>query len=166
MKKKQGILNIRGIVDITPGNTCVVDFPWLDVNNVTYNIISANYDFSTRNNLDETPLTIKVNKKLSDAGDTIRDHELRLKKLESKDVSDADILTRLEFTTGSMGLRTSGLFVSTRTLGSSFILGKAPHGVTGPTFGGILGSIIASGINFLGDSRTDLTVVYSGGFVV
>lgn len=162
--KKQGNLNIRGVIDITPGNTCVVDFPWLDVNNQTYNILSASYDFNTRNNLDEVPLTIKVNKKLSDAGDTIRDHELRLKKLESKDVSDADILTRLEFTTGSEGVRTSGLFVSVRGLGSSFILGKGHHGVTGPTFGGILGSVIESGINFLGDSRSGLVVVFSGGF--
>lgn len=162
---KEGTLQLINVIDVTPGQTCIVDFPNENVNSQTYSITEANYNFVKENLLANKSLTIKVNRKIPDATDLLKDFDIRLRKLESQNISTSDILTRLEYTTGSAGIRSSGVTVWRRTnLGSSFILGKGYHGVTGPTFGGNVGSIIVSGINFLGDSRNSLTKYWSGGY--
>ena len=163
--KKQGTLDLRNVLNIIPGETCVVNLPNQNIINQTYDIIEANYDFDTTTTLSNQTLSIKVNKKIPDFSDRFKDFEIRLRRLESQDISTSDIITRLEYTTGSLSIRSSGITIYQRTnLGSSFILGKGYHGVTNKTFGGILGSIVASGINFLGDSRNSLSVYWSGAF--
>lgn len=163
--EKEGTLHLKNIVSITPGETCTINLPWHNINNQTFSIIQANYEFNKTNIYNNSTLTIKVNRESPDVIDKFKEIETRLRKLESQDISDSDVITRLEYTTGSLSLRTSGVIIWQRTnLGSSFILGKGYHGTTGPTFGGILGSVIRSGINFLGDSRNSLAIYYSGGY--
>lgn len=161
---KEGIINIKGIIDVTPSQTCVVDVPFHNVNNQIYEILEANYKFNNSTEATENVLELKVNKKLNDATDTIKQMLLDIKKLQAQDISDSDILTRFEFTTGSYGIRQSGLTVSTRELGSSFILGHPGTNPGGVQAGGRLGSVVVSGINFLGDSRSGFTIQFSGGY--
>ncbi|MCK5624944.1 hypothetical protein KAI04_03830 [Candidatus Pacearchaeota archaeon] len=161
---KQGTLNIKGVVDVIPSQTAFVNLPNQNVVSQTYDIISANYNFNKKNNLKEEVLIVDVNKKIDDLADTIKSLINDVKTIQSQDVDTADIITRFEIAAGSIGIRPSGITVSTRGLGSSFILGKGYHGVAGPTFGGILGSVVASGINVLGDSRSGLHVFWSGGY--
>lgn len=158
--KKQGTLNIRGVVDVTPSETAVIDLPHQNVSNQTYDILEAKYDFNKRNNLTEQVLSLKVNKKIDDVTDTIKDLISDVRAIQSDDISDSDILTRFEWTTGSLGIRQSGCVVSSRTIGSSFILGHAIHGVLGspaPTYD-------SSTQVVLGDSRSAFTINFSGGY--
>ena len=164
LPKKQGTIKVDGLATITAGQTAVVDLPNQNINNQTYEIIEVRHDFNKENNLIEQVLTLKVNKKINDVTDTIKDLINDVREIRADSLGISDVLTRFQFTTGSFGIRQSGLFVSSRTLGSSFILGKGFHGVTGTTFGGILGSVVASGINFLGDSRSTFIIEFSGGF--
>lgn len=159
--KKEGNLDIHGVVDVTPTQTCTVNLPYHNVDNKTYDILEATYNFDKINNLKEEVLSIKVNKKLNDITDTIKDIINNIKDIQAGDIDESDIITRYELATGSLTIRHSGVVVSTRTMGSSFILGN-PGPATNPQAGGILGSVIASGINFLGNSADAWTVQYSG----
>lgn len=161
--RKEGTLKVQGLYNLVPGETCTVDLPFHNVYNKTYDITEVTYDFNKSNNLAEELMTVKVNRKINDITDVLKDTILNLRKIQVGDISDSDVITRFQYTAGSLGLRQSGCFVYTvDSLGSSFILGKGYHGVTNATYGGILGSIVASGINFLGDSRSAYVVNYSG----
>lgn len=160
----EGNLFLKGNYNLTPGQTAIINMPHYSISGQTYVIIGANYEFNKENNLAERVTDIKLNRRIGDVSDIIKKMMIDIKKLQAGDISDQDIITRFQYATGSLGLRTSGVQVWTRGLGSSFILGKGYHGVTGPTFGGILGSITSSGISFLGDSRTGSTLAYSGGY--
>lgn len=166
LPKKQGTIKVDGLATVTAGQTAIVDLPNQNIINQTYELLEVKHEFNKKNNLAEQVLTLKVNKKINDVTDTIKDLISDVREIRANSLNVSEVLTRFQFTAGSFGLRSSGLVASTRTLGSSFILGVAPHGVTGATFGGILGSVVASGINFLGDSRSTLTINFSGGFPV
>jgi len=128
---KQGTLNIRNVGNINPGETCVVNIPSYNINNVTYDILEAKYDITKNKLLSDEVLSIKINKKIPDITDTLKSILLAQKKLEGQNISDSDLLTRYKFTAGSTGIRASGLEVFTRGIGSSFILGHQTHGLLG-----------------------------------
>ena len=151
--KKEGRLDIRGVVNITPGQTCVVDVPYHNISSQTYDILEARYDFNKENCLSDSVLSIKVNKKIADITDTMKDIILELKKLQTQDISATDIITRLQYTIGSLSIRQSGVEVWTRTIGSSFILS---HPING-----LLGSYAN---HHLGDYRLGSTLNFSGGY--
>ena len=115
----EGNLKIKGIANIIPGRTCMVNLPNHEISGLTYDIIEVNYNINSETRLNENILGVRVNQKLPDITDTIKDMMLQIKKLQAGDISDSDILTRLQSSTGSESLRTSGLFVYTRTLTTS-----------------------------------------------
>ena len=155
--------NINGWYEFNPGHTVTITQPNLNINQSGVSILAVNYKFNpetvNRNNV----INLSLSKKLLDLTDTIKEMNQRLTSLEATDTQVTDVLTRMVFDSDSVQPVGSRWILQDRTLGSSFILGKGYHGVTGATFGGILGSIIASGINFLGDSRGGLTILASGG---
>ncbi|MCH7519763.1 MAG: hypothetical protein IH964_12160 [Candidatus Dadabacteria bacterium] len=157
--------NLRGWFTFNPGDTVLVTMSDYNVNEKTVKIIDITYKFDKERVQDETVITVRLDKKVTDITDEIKSLRQNLGALQTEQQTSADLLTRFELSTGSFVPVGSIWFVQTRTdLGSSFILGKGPHGVQGPTFGGILGSIHFSGVNFLGDSRNSLSVNVSGGF--
>ncbi len=161
---KEGIIKVRGVVNVTPSQTCVVNLPFHNVINKTYEIIEADYEFNKDNNLADNVLTLKVNKKIPDLTDTFKDMMLQLRKTQAEQLSETDFITRFKFSAGSFGIRQSGTIISTITgLGSGFVLGVAGPG-TNPQAGGRLGSVIGSGINFLGDSRNPFVIQWSGNY--
>jgi len=156
-------IELKGWQDMTPGNTAVVTLADFGIDE-TVGIISIDYNFDKNTVQSENVIKVKLSKKILDITDEINTLKMRIESLEAVDRKEDDALTRLETATGSTLCIGSYWEVKTRTLGSSFILSKGPHGETGDTFGGILGSVIASGVNFLGNNRSGFTVNFSGGF--
>lgn len=164
----EGNLDIYGFYNVIPGNTVVVNMPNQNVSNITYNVLESTYDFSKENNLSDEVLSLKVSKKIKDFTDVMKQALLDIKKLQGNDISDSDVITRFQFTTGSVLIRQSGLFVSTSTsLGSQYHLWST--GFTPP----ITPMRLASGTNqgWLAGSSTlsgpafgPFTVQWSGGF--
>jgi hypothetical protein len=122
----EGNVDIDGIAFLDPGNTCIANFPHNDINNETYDIIQVTYDFNKENCLHDRVVSAKLNKKLPDLTDQIKDILLELKKLRSQDISDADLITRFQTNTGSMGIRMSGCLVYTRSIGGSNLILDSP----------------------------------------
>ena len=82
--------------------------------------------------------------------------------MTSSDEAGQVVFTRMQQSTGSFGLRVKNWYIKQTSLGSSFILGT--HGPqTNPQYGGILGSVVISGINFLGTSIGSPSIIQSGG---
>ena len=156
-------IEVEGWLDITLGNTMKVVLADFNINE-TVGIISVDYIFDKNRSQAESVIKIKLSKKILDITDEINDLRSRLESLESQDRQDTDVLTRLQTATGSASVVGSFWEVKTRTLGSSFVLGHPGTNPGGDQAGGRLGSIIASGVNFLGDNRSALGVVASGGF--
>jgi len=145
--KKEGNLTIKGILNVQPGQTCNVNLPFHGINNQTYDIIEASYDFSKENNLSEEILNVKVNKKLNDITDYTKQLAIDLKKLQAADISNTDILTRFQYTNGSLSIRTSGTTVYSRPINDSFVVGHPINGFLGVVRPDTIGSII-SGATF------------------
>jgi len=156
-------ISLKGWFTFSVGQTISVTLDDFGLSENNLDIISIDYDFTPENAISEKIISVKVDKKILDITDKIQDHESRLRKLEAPDISNPDILTRLEYTTGNVTVVGSTWKVSAVGLGSSFLLSVAGPG-TNPQAGGRLGSIIGSGINFLGDSRGPFSVLASGGF--
>ncbi len=124
--KTQGDIDIKGIIDVTPGNTCVVDLPWHGIDNQTYTILSAAYSFNKTNCLNKKVLHITVNKKISDFTDVMSDQIVRLKTVETGPLEG-------EFTT----LKTVTRYVDVdshwevwgRDIEDNFIFHSAKHGL-------------------------------------
>lgn len=162
--KIEANLDVKGFYNAIPSNTCIVDYPNNNINSNIFDILEAKYSFNKNNNLIDETLSLKASEKINDITDTIKEMINNLKKIQSSDIDNSDAITRFQYTTGSFGVRQSGLIVSTISPGSSFILGTGYHGVSGTTYGGILGSIIESGINLLGNFKDTPIVIFSGGY--
>lgn len=154
---KQGDLEVSGVLSITPGQTCIVDLPNHNVSSQQFSMIEARYTFDVQRNQSEQVLRLRVNKRVGDITDTIKQMLLDIKKIQAQDISASDIFTRLETAT-AFATGCTSFEVRTRTIGSGFILGHPLNGVLGspaPSQGG-LGQVV------LGDSRSAQTIVVSG----
>ena len=155
---KEGTLKLMNIDNVTPGNTCIVDIPIYGINNVTYKILEADYTFNKETELTGNVLQIKVNKKIPDITDTLKDILLQIKNLKSSNISDSDILTRYKTSIGSFGIRQSGCLVYTRYVGSDYIWGIS-H-ISHPFVWGVSGSGL-----WLGSyAYPNFDLVQSGGY--
>ena len=153
----QGTLSLRGVVSLTAGNTIVVNLPNEDVSNQTFKILEVLYDFNIQNNRANRVITVKVADKVADILDTIKQALLDIKKLQAQDALSTDILSRIEISNASVGVKVKEWFVSTRTLGSSFVFGHPTYGDFGS------GAVQAAPQTYFGDSRGALTIQVSGG---
>ncbi len=80
--KIQGTIDLKGVINIDTGNTCIVDLPWHGIDKQTYTILSASYSFNKSNNLTNKVMTLELNKKISNFTDTLKDQMLRMRNLE------------------------------------------------------------------------------------
>ncbi len=122
--KIQGKMDINGILNVTPGNTAVINLPFQNQSNQTYAILNAKYNFNTINNLSNNVLKVAVNKKISDFIDHMKTEILRLRSLENAEVDTS--VTSLELTTGSIGVSGTSILIST-SIGSVFMFGTPGH---------------------------------------
>lgn len=169
--KMEGNLSVQGVINVTPSQTCVVNLPYHDVVNQTYDIIEANYQFDKSNNLSEQVLSVRVNKKLSDVTDTLKDLINSIKRLEGSAISESDVITRFQWSTGSIGIRQSGCKVYTKSIaGDTMIWGNQSFGIWGEQVWGdiqlqsfILGNATAAmlGTSKLGAIAFGLNLIYN-----
>lgn len=157
---KQGIVKLQGVIALTAGQTVILNLPDENINNITMTMLEVRYDFNVANNQADRVLTVKLNDKLRDAVDTLKEIIIAIRKLQAGDISDAEILTRLQLGAGSLGLRNSGFEVFTRDIGSAWIVAHTTNGVIGSP-------AQASGLNqgqvTIGDARGGLVSQVSGG---
>ncbi len=142
--KIQGNLNVEGVVDITPGNTAVVNIPFHNIVNQTYAILNASYTFNKRNNLSNQVLTVSMNKRIRNFIDYMKEHELRLRMIEGAEVDTS--ITNLVTATGSVFVETSYNAIS-RSIGSAFYFHIPGHNIFNDTS------------SLLGDMRAGSTVI-------
>lgn len=170
--KKEGTINIHGFMDIIPSQSAIVNFPHQNVNNQVYDILDVQYSFNKKNNLIEDVLIVQVNKKINTISDTIKDLINEVRLIQAQDISDTDIITRFESTTGSIGTRQSGCIVSVRSIaGDGLIWGNQNFGIWGTGKWGnqasqsfVLGNPQAGvlGTSELGTKTSTFQVVWSG----
>ena len=150
--KIQGTINLKGVINIEAGNTCIVDLPWHGIDNQTYTILSARYSFNKSNNLTNKVMTLDVNKKVADFTDTLKDQMLRMRNVEVGPLEGN--LTALKTGVGHITVA-HHWEVYAGSVGNNFIFHSPKHGLihsedsrigVGNLQQGILGSIlIASG---------------------
>lgn len=127
----QGNLMVQDVVAITPGQTAIVNQPDQNVSNQSLLILEAKYTFNTDTLQSDNVLQIKVNQRVSDITDFFKDLAVAVKKLQAQNVDTTGVLSRLEFATGSFGMRVSEWQVRSRTIGTSFVLGHPLNGKLG-----------------------------------
>ena len=142
--KIMGSLDVEGVVDVTPGNTAVVNIPFHNIVNQTYAILNASYTFNKRSNLSDQVLTVNVNKRIRNFIDYMKEHELRLRRIEGAEVDTS--ITSLETATGSVFVETSYNAIS-RSIGSAFYFHIPGHNIFNDTS------------SLLGDMRAGSTVI-------
>ena len=158
----QGKLDVFGLPTLTAGQTVDVNLPDEDQASKTYEILEVEYDFNVKKAFSNSVVKVKVSQKIADITDTIKDLFQDVKALQTGDIESADIVTRLIFSTGSIGVRVNKWFAKTRTLGDSYICGHPDH----YTVGNIVDwSSAGSAVNTLliGDRRAEWVTSESGG---
>lgn len=153
----QGNIDLQGLVILTPGNTVLVNLPFENQNNQTYDVLSATYTFDIKTLKSEKVLKTKISRRIVDITDVIKELILGVKELQANSIDTGGILSRLELSTGSTGLRESLWKVKTRTIGNSVIFGHPINGIMGSPVLGVNGSQI-----LFGDHRDAQTIIVSG----
>ncbi len=173
---KEGTLFIQGVVNVTPGETCVVDIPIYGINSVTYKMIEVRYTINKKTQLSDEVLQIRLNKKIEDITDTLKNILLQLNQIQGQNISSTDLLTRYKQTTGSFGIRQSGLAVYVRNIAGLNIVCNSPvFGLLGvyevASSSGIQTSFVLSqnpqgilGTSTLGQNFSEYQMAWSGGY--
>lgn len=136
--KTQGTVKVKGIANVIPGQTCLVNLPTQGQDNQTYTMIRAKYTFNPINNQAENALDITVSRKVNSFIDLFTQHELRLRSLETSEVESS--ITNVETFTGSIGISGATQLIS-RDIGSGFYFNVTGH------------DILNSDTSLLGDVR-------------
>jgi hypothetical protein len=157
-------LKLKDIYVLNPGQTCTVDIPIYDINSTIYKIVDVNYTFNKDTELNGKILDVNLSKGIPDITDSLKDIYLQIKKLQSSDITDADLLTRYKYTTGSVSIRQSGCYVYTRTMTGSSIL-CAWQGCDLQFVGALASGIYQKGLAPIGSPYTDYIIQWSGGFL-
>lgn len=122
--KLQGNITVNGVVDVTPGNTAIVNFPFQGIDNQTYMILNAKYTFTKSNNLADEVLKLTMNKKIRDFIDYMRDQEIRLRAIEGSEVDTS--ITNVELAENTVNVSDSYEIIS-RSIGSAFYFHLTGH---------------------------------------
>jgi len=142
--KLQGTIEVNGVVDVTPGNTAIVNFPFQGIDNQTYMILNAKYIFNKVNNLADEVLKLTMNKKIRDFIDYMREQEIRLRAIEGSEVDTS--ITNVELAEDTVSVSQNYEIVQ-RSIGSAFYFHVAGH------------NQLNSSTAVLGDARAGSVVV-------
>jgi hypothetical protein len=169
--------NLSGWYTFEVGQTVTANLSDFGMNEMDVPILNISYTFDKSNNLDEEVISIKVNRKIVDITDQLTGIERRLEALESSDLQDTDLLTRLIQAAGSLNIVGSYWEVRTRAItGKNLIYDDPVFGIMGSATleqqyaGSIVTSFVLSttagilGTSTLGITDSTFAVVRSGGF--
>ena len=145
--RTQGSLDLKGILDVTPGHTATVNLPFHDVSNQTHKILNARYDFTPTTVQNQHFLNVSVNNKIADFSDIMAGQMRKLKELEASQIKGNIVI--LQAGLGSVGV--SGVPVGfTRSIGSAFYFHVPNH------------NQLNSPSSLLGDARAGSTLITLG----
>lgn len=139
--KIMGTVTIKGVLKITPGNSCTVNLPYEGHTNESMVILEANYTFNTINNQSEQVLQVKVGDRIQNILDVYKDMIVSQKKADLANVDTNSVTTRLISGGGSYGLQIPTWSVKTRVVDDSFILGHPLNGILGITNPSMIGFV-------------------------
>lgn len=113
-------LDVTGWYNLTPGDTARVTLSDFDIDE-EIGILSAEYDFTQRKINQNQVVNIKLDKKVNDLTDEIKNLSRRLTAIEETDKQDTDFLTRFEFADNQFSVVGSYWSIGQATLtGSGF----------------------------------------------
>ena len=158
---------LKGWFTFNPGEKIIYDLNDFNLSNAEMSIIEINYNFDKNTIQENTIISLTLSKKLLDITDQIKDMNKRINQIESQEVSDSDILTRLLQSQESINIVGSRWNVLTSIVtGSAYHIystGFIPpvnpfHLASGTNQGYLAGSFTGSGQAF-----TTFALQYSGG---
>jgi len=88
---------LKDLLHLTPGNTIIVDIPYKGISNETYSIAKIKYNFLKDEMLDDGVLTVRLNRRIADITDTLKEIILQQRKLAGADIETN--LTKFESVT-------------------------------------------------------------------
>ncbi len=159
--------SLKGFFTFNPGEKVIYDLNDFGIQKIEMSIVEILYKFNKNTIQNNTTISLTLSKKLLDITDQIKDMNTRLVQLESADVSDTDILTRLIISEESVQVVGSRWNVLTSTVtGSAFHLystGFVPpinpfHLASGTDEGRLAGSFTGSAQAF-----STFSIAFSGG---
>lgn len=157
----QGTIETNNVINVTPGNLLTVNIPNSNQANTTYQVLQSKYRINPTNSMNNNVTTLRLNKRILEITDTIKQILIDIKKLQGDDIFNSKELTRLEQATGSIGLRVAEWNVKTRTIGDSFVLGHPINGKLGSPVVGTSGGQVVLGSSTAGA----FTIVRSGTYL-
>ena len=78
-------------------------------------ILEVKYNFIKKSELSDSVVSVKVSRRLADVTDTIKQLVLDVKQLQSTDILVTDVISRMEFSVGSFGMRVKNWKVKENT---------------------------------------------------
>lgn len=118
--KREGSLYVRGINYLVAGQTCIVDISFDGVENTQYDMLEINYDLNKNSLLRDEIISIKLNKRTKNINDSIKALFTKTQFLEAGDIDDVEVITRIEFATGSLSLKSNWKYYL-RDVGSGIV---------------------------------------------
>jgi hypothetical protein len=79
---KQGTINIKGLDDVGVGQSVLVNNTFYNIVWQTYDVVEVDYKINNNTCLDEQVMTLKLNRKLPDITDKLKEVILEIKKLK------------------------------------------------------------------------------------
>src|SRR3990167_701869 len=95
-------LKVDGWFNLIPSQTAIVNIPNFNLSGNTVGILEVNYDFNPVTIRSEEVINITLDNKILSIEDKFIELNRRLIKLEAGDTSSTDLITRFEFSTGSV----------------------------------------------------------------
>lgn len=142
--KIDGKIDVKGLLNVTPGNTVLVNLPNQGQINQTYAITNAKYEFNPYNILSQRVLSLSLNRKTADFTDIMKEQILRLRLIESSETDSS--ITNLELGSSLIGVVATNRLIST-SIGSGFFFHVPNHNLfNSPT--SLLGDMRAGSIVF------------------
>jgi len=126
---------LKGWFTFTPGQTVVYDLSNFNMSEISMSIVEIQYNFNKNSIQDNSTISLVLSKKLLDITDKMKELDRRLVNIESPDISDSDVVTRLIQSKEEATVVGSVYNVYSRDVGSDYIWGNSIAGNGSWTWG-------------------------------
>lgn len=127
--KVEGRVNIADVDYATIGANVLVNLPNENVGSQTYQIIGATYNFTPITRLNNQVLSLKLNKKVVDVTDTIKQILIDLRKIQAGEIDNTDVLTTIDIGGGSAMMINKRWTGTLNGIGNAFVMDHSINGL-------------------------------------
>jgi hypothetical protein len=128
--KTEGMVQVRGYIDVEPGQYGLFNYPKEGIGSKTYDIISNTYNLNKADMYIDDFQTLKVNRRIKNITDELVSMKEDLQNLQAGEVASSDLLSRFEFGAGSIGIKQHWQ-ISAKSIGSAFIISSLTNAKLG-----------------------------------